>query len=836
MEKVLLHSCCAPCSAAILEWMGQNGYEPTILFYNPNIFPEEEYLKRKNEIVRYAGEIGVDIVDLDGDNTAAGGPWEEQHGQWLRCAEGLETEPERGRRCLACFKHRLCVAAEYAAGHGFPLFTTTLASSRWKDIRQINEAGLYAEQQCGRGLTRFWDKNWRKGGLYERRNILAKQFYNQQYCGCEFTMRPVGTVGRTVQAIMEQYTGAERTMVEKGVAQAAALWRAEDGSEAEFKEFAVKNWAAAPEDRKTLFDKLSAALETFYGTSNQVAVRLQAPLHLAGPEPTEIDRILGAYDPFTHLSDDLFANKTAFITILNFPFFTLEEKNTLGKKWNRLEWAYARLGDVFTTRVPAPVKAHHTQVLSASENYIASYNIMMGHLLTEDGRRLFPEDMVLLSHWNLRDELKSDYAGTPDAAEKQEMIYRVMLRIVDQSIPKEVINDPTYDWAPYSNRLWKDGKEVCPHPETDIRYSHILETFHAEEQIDGHCPQLPTGIARNFEEGMEVSASDIERLFIRLLSSPEVKRTAGLIRSRLGRELRPYDIWYDGFKSRSTMSEDALSEMTRTRYPDAQAFASDMPRMLEDLGFSTEDARHISSHIVVEPARGSGHAWGAQGRWEPARLRTRISSKGMDYKGYNIAVHEFGHNVEQTLDLYDIDYYMLNGVPDTAFTEALAFIFQKRDLQLLGFDYRMDNNTTLDIFWGAYEIMGVALTDMYTWRWLYAHPKATATELREAVLNIAKDVWNRYYEPVLGTRDCPLLAVYSHMVNSPIYLPYYPFGHIIEYQLESHLKGCRTRSGFASELRRIYTLGRLTPHIWMQKAVGSEVSVEPLIEAAGKII
>ena len=190
MEKVLLHSCCAPCSAAILEWMGQNGYEPTILFYNPNIFPEEEYLKRKNEIVRYAREIGVAIVDLDKENTGGkdnaevsaahegaegrqgglGDFWKRQHEQWLECTVGLEDEPERGSRCLACFKHRLCVAADYAAEHGFPLFTTTLASSRWKDIRQINEAGFYAD-------------------LYERRNILARQFYNQQYCGCEFSLR-----------------------------------------------------------------------------------------------------------------------------------------------------------------------------------------------------------------------------------------------------------------------------------------------------------------------------------------------------------------------------------------------------------------------------------------------------------------------------------------------------------------------------------------------------------------------------------------------------------------------------------------------------------------------
>ncbi len=644
-----------------------------------------------------------------------------------------------------------------------------------------------------------------------------------------------GTVERTVQAIMEKYPEADETAVHKGVAQAAALWRAEDGTEAGFEQFSTEHYMATPEDRKVLFDKLSAAFETLYGTSNQVAVRLQAPLHLTGPDLTEIDYILGAFNPYSHLSDDLFANKTAFVTILNFPFYTLEEKNTLGKDWSRLEWAYARMGDAFTTRVPAAVNAEYSQVLSNSENYIASYNIMMGRLLTEDGRRLFPEDMVLLSHWNLRDELKSNYADIPDAHEKQEMIYQVMLRIVDQSIPKDVVNNPAYDWAPYSNKAYKDGREVRLHPETDIRYSHILNTFHVEEQIDPYSPELPTGIARNFEDGMEVSAEDIEALFIRLISSDEVKEVAEMIKERLGRDLRPYDIWYDGFKSRSAMPEDELTKMTRAKYPNAQAFANDMPRMLRYLGFTAEDAKYLAERIVVEPARGSGHAWGAQGRWEPARLRTRIGDNGMDYKGYNIAVHEFGHNVEQTLDLYDIDYYMLNGVPNTAFTEALAFIFQKRDLQLLGFDHRIDDNTTLDIFWGAYEIMGVALVDMYTWQWLYGNPDATATELRDAVLGIAKDVWNKYYAPVLGTPDCPLLAVYSHMVNSPMYLPNYPFGHIIEYQIESHLAGCRNKMEFASELRRIYTLGRLTPQIWMQQAVGSEVSVEPLLEAVGAI-
>lgn len=641
------------------------------------------------------------------------------------------------------------------------------------------------------------------------------------------------TIQQAIQGIETRLS--DKSLVEKGVRQAASLWRAEDGTEGEFIEFVKGNIMADDAAKEVLFQKLSTAFEVLFGTSNQISVRLQMPVHLTGSELTDIDYVFAGYSPSSHFSDDMFANKVAFITALNFPNFTLEEKNTLGRDWSRLEWAYSRMGDIFTNRVPASINQRASQVYSNSENYIAGYNIMMGHLLTEDGRKLFPEDMVLLSHWNLRDEIKSNYADVPNAFEKQQMIYKVMEHIACQSIPADVINNPAYDWAPYSNKAYANGKEVSLSAEGAARYSHILETFKVEQALDPYNPQLPTGIKRNFEGGMEISAEDIEEMFINLISSPEVAKVAELIKARLGRDLQPYDIWYDGFKSRSTISEDVLTAQTRKLYPDAKAFEKDMPRLLRNLGFTRADADYLSSKIVVEGARGSGHAWGASGRWEPARLRTRVGEKGMDYKGYNIAVHEFGHNVEQTLSLYDVDHYMLNGVPNTAFTEALAFIFQKRDLKLLGYPQQVDDNTTLDIFWGAYEIMGVSLVDMYTWRWLYENPTATAEQLRDAVIGIARDVWNKYYEPILGTHDSPILAIYSHMVNSPMYLPNYPFGHIIEFQLEEHLAGMSDRE-FASEIKRIFTIGTLTPHFWMEEAVGSKVSTDPLIKAVERIL
>ena len=634
---------------------------------------------------------------------------------------------------------------------------------------------------------------------------------------------------------LNQKTDLDR--MQRGVDQCAALWRPEDGTQADFEAF-VKRWlATSPADREVLFGKLSRAMEIFATQANQLTIELGRPTVLAEGEPGDIDYLFSSHDSYAHFSDDMFENKVAFITILNFPHYTLEEKNSLGGGWDRLQWAYARMGDRFTERVPASVSQAVTVARSAAEGYVDVYNIKMGHLLTEEGEKFFPEDMSLLSHWNLRDELKSDYADVPHAREKQEMIYKVMERIVTQEIPAAVVNNPEYDWAPFSNRVWKDGKEVSLPSEGDVRYGHILNQFHTFQELDRWCPAMPTAIARNFEGSIEMTDKEVEDLFVRFLTSDQVKKVGGMIGQRLGRELRPYDIWYDGFKSRSVIPEDKLTAETRKRYPDAEAFHRDMPRQLRNLGFAADEAQFLADHIVVEGARGSGHAWECVGRTEPARLRTRIGEGGMDYKGYNIAVHEFGHNVEQVTDLYHIDHYTLAGVPNTATTEAMAFLFQVRDLQLLGYGRQtMDADATLDIFWNMYEIMGVSLVDMYTWRWLYAHPDATASGLRDAVLSIAREVWNKYYEPVLGTHDSPLLAIYSHMLDYPMYLPNYPIGHIIHYQLEEHLEKCGSDAAFATELQRIYRQGRLTPQAWMKGAVGSPISIDPILAAVEKII
>lgn len=176
--KVLLHACCAPCSAAIVECMLRNGIKPTVFFSNSNIYPLEEYEIRKHELMRFLQAQDVPYVEDEYDHEA-----------WLGAIKGLEQEPERGSRCSACFLFRLKRAAQYAQNNGYRWLTTTLASSRWKNIQQIDVAGQLAVEDCPD--VEWWAQNWRKGGLQTRRGELLRlnDFYNQQYCGCEFSKR-----------------------------------------------------------------------------------------------------------------------------------------------------------------------------------------------------------------------------------------------------------------------------------------------------------------------------------------------------------------------------------------------------------------------------------------------------------------------------------------------------------------------------------------------------------------------------------------------------------------------------------------------------------------------
>jgi hypothetical protein len=635
-----------------------------------------------------------------------------------------------------------------------------------------------------------------------------------------------------IEALIEKYGQDFQDRIETGVLQAATRWRESDGNVDEFKNFCLNHFTTNSKQLEIIFSRFQKNLEILYGNLHRISRNFNWALHVDIGPVYPIDYLFANYEPFAHVDEDLFKTKLAFVILLNYPLPTLLDKEEHGLEWSREKWAETRLVEIFKSRVPADIIQKRSETYTLADDYISNYNIFMHNLLTDEGELLFPEGLKLISHWGLRDELKAQYANS-DGFNRQKMIQKVMERIIRQEIPKDIINSDKYNWNPFSNEI-KDSTgshlmDIKEEPNT--RYIHLLDTYKAEKLLDPYYPQAPSLIDRRFKINREISELDVENLLKSVLTAPVLKEIAINIKKRLGRELEPFDIWYNGFKPHSKYSEEDLDKKVSELYPSVETFQKDIPYILRKIGFSPQKTEFLSQHIQVDPSRGAGHAMGAAMSEDKAHLRTRIPETGMKYKGFNIAIHELGHNVEQIFSLNEVDYYSLNGVPNTAFTEAFAFLFQSRDLDVLGIKQSSNlegHLRALNDLWATFEISGVALTDMYIWRWMYKNPKATPEELKNAMLETAIKNWNDYFAPVLGMNDQILLAIYSHIIDGGMYTPDYPMGHIISFQIEQYLQN----RDLAEEIERMCKFGRLSPQVWMQKAVGQKITAEPLIQAA----
>jgi len=651
---------------------------------------------------------------------------------------------------------------------------------------------------------------------------------------------PNDVVETTASRLVEKHGTAQAERARRGVRQVAERWWPKDGDTEAFSTFCVDNFLVDPAALRSAFERIQTVVEQIDGHLHEVRRELTAPTELDTGPIGPVDRLFANVDLQSHIDDELYGSKVAFLALLNFPVHTLSDRLEHGESWDRETWARSRMMDRFAIRVPAEVAQKATLALTAAGNYIDEYNIRMDRLITPQGERLFPENLRLISHWGLRDELASHYDGTPEGLAKQRMIQKVMERIVRQEIPAVAIDNAGVLWCPETNEVRPysasgsappEAKTPSAEREPDTRFARLLAVYQAVREVDPYSPTAPTYIARRFDEGRQIPEDQVEALLVSVLASKEVRDLAKVIAGRLGRPLEPFDIWYSGFKSRGAYGEAELDAIVKAKYPTREAFKADLPRILRDLGFAPEKADWLAEHVEVDPSRGAGHALGAARREDDAHLRTRIAEGGMDYKGYNIAIHEFGHNVEQVFSLNGIDYWWLSGVPNTAFTEALAFVFQGRDLELLGLASPGEDARRIEALgslWATFEIGGVALVDMRVWNWMYDHPDATPAELREATLAAARDVWNRYYAPLFGVKDVEILAIYSHMIAYALYLPDYPIGHIIAFQVAGKLAQGDFGKGFEAMARQ----GQLTPDAWMRGAVGAPISTEALLTEA----
>ena len=251
------------------------------------------------------------------------------------------------------------------------------------------------------------------------------------------------------QELVAKHGEPQRPRIKQGLAQVAALWRSEDG---ELGEFARAQFQADPAALQATFDRLEAALEQLDGHYNEITRELRRPSDVDTGPQWPVDALLSSMDAAAHALEDLFASKVAFVALLNFPQTTLEQRLTEGSRWTREQWAAARLTGRFVRRVPGPVQQRIAAAASAGERYINGYNLWMHHLLDPQGVRLFKKGLRLISHWNLRDEIRGDYAER-EGLFKQRLIARVMQHIVQQTIPVAVIDNPRLDWNPFTGAV-----------------------------------------------------------------------------------------------------------------------------------------------------------------------------------------------------------------------------------------------------------------------------------------------------------------------------------------------------------------------------------------------
>lgn len=624
-------------------------------------------------------------------------------------------------------------------------------------------------------------------------------------------------IGRLKKKYGEEHGGR----IAIGVKQAAALWRKKDGTPGEFAKFCLEHFVADSKDLDKLFQRFQDNLEQIGGHFHEMARYLETPLNLDTIEDTPVDQLFSEWSPGAHVDDDFFEVKLAFVVLLNFRLYELEERLKDGPDWPRRKWAEVRLASSFQDRVPAYVGQAINRAYVAADLYIKKGNFYMGNVIVGGGKP-FPEDLKLMSHWGLRDCLKGLYVDK-DGLSRQRAIFQIMNRVVNQTVPRVVINNPNVSWDPFT-----DERE----PEPDTRYKLLLDVFKAVKSEDIYHSGK-THIDRKFDSEREIPEARFEELMLSVLTSPVAARIGGFVSRRLGRQLEPFDFWYNQFVPQKSTEE--LDALVRAKYPTVEALSQAMPDILMQLGFDRARAGHIAERIVLRPSKSAGQANGAERREDKHYLSVRFPKGDIlhtpDYMAFNVFMHEFGHAVEMYFSLHATDYHLLNGVPNTAFTEALAFVWQDRDLEILGVasdDIQGESLNNLMLFWNDFEMAGVGLIDMRIWHWMYANPKASPAELKTAVVGIANEVWNDYFAPIFGVKDQPILAVYSHLIYCMLYTPDYFLGTLIQHQIQEYLKG----KNLAKEVERMYTLGNLTPELWMQKAVGAPISAEPLIKSA----
>ena len=545
-----------------------------------------------------------------------------------------------------------------------------------------------------------------------------------------------------------------------------------------------------------------------------------------------IDEIFASIDPNDRIEEDFYQSKLAHVILLNFPILTLAEKTELSHSpADRQLLAQSRLAELCQNLTPSQIRVKESSAISQSYQYI-------NHLLFELNRIIFVDNTVLIDkptivdcHWGLRDQIVLLYQ-TEHGFRKQCLLAKIWERVTLEEVPAEYFINKDVHWEPFANTLHHIGSNN-PLRVTSFftgRYAKLRDLFEAKKAQDDYSPEMPNYINRSFELEREMSEKQVRQLFTNFLTNPLLPQVAKHLKELLNRELVAFDIVFNQFGLNThAASASHYDAVVAQKFPTLSHFNNAIPEILIQLGFSPQLASKIAKQINVVACRTGGFSSFPKMRGGDYILATPSDNEKMNYTTFVTAMHELGHCTEGFLSAESTDYYTLGEVPCAAFSEAFAYLFETKSLQILGIEEdntTVQQNKSLNLFWSAFLNCGIALVDMDCWHWMYKHPGFTEASLKSAVIEISRNIWNCYYKPILGEKDSVILAGYSVMLTNPLYLPEYAMAIFIQAQIEHHLKD----KILGKEMPRMCQIGRITPDEWMICAMGEPISTTKMLK------
>jgi hypothetical protein len=631
----------------------------------------------------------------------------------------------------------------------------------------------------------------------------------------------------TTLPIKETIEAINHPSAEAGVKRVANRWQDCDGDGEQFKAFCIEQFVAEESDRSRLLGRYEIALGSIGGHLYEIRRHLRRWTDLRGDEMPQVDNLMAMFDPCPDLSDQFYKQKIAFIALLNFDRPDLATMLEQGDTWSNDKWAEVRAGWAFGPRIPAEINDRARKLKHDADMFVSEFHVPVGAMIDDEGKSWFEKNRKLIAHWLIREEIKAGYTEE-NGINKQRALSWVMGRHVDGTLPKSIMDSSCEGkWDPRKNTI--DGIE-----QTEllgpIRYEQLLSQRSVANDYDAYYEEYPTAIARKFDLEREIPEETVEALMIQLLEAPVRKEVADLLSKQLGRPLEAFDIYLEDISESGSAAE--LDEKVTAMFKDELVFQEKLPEVLRGLGYSDEDANFLGTRVSVEIARGAGHAMRPGIPEYHAWLRTNRLDDRLGWDGFDTAMHELGHNLEQLISTHFVPRPLLRNVPNTACTEAFAFLYQNKAKEVIGIQEENEEKAfaiaSVEGLLAACQIAGPSLVELYTWRWLYKNPETTPEKLRDQMLLIADDVWDKYFKDQFGEDPYHILGAYQHMIGYPLYLADYTIGHVISHQIKSHMRG----KDLAAETKRICSIGRLTPDLWMKRAVGSGISAKQLIDDA----